>query len=242
MSVSKQYRYAPHAPGSVHLHVRFPWSLPPPVAKTGIVSSSPCQGLGDLGINGLGIPIGKLDLYCAAAGRASGEGEGREGKRGLGCVPVSVCHAGVVPHLRLLSLGYTFTVPPLDQPPLPSIPSPHPCLAPLLPTPVAPGFSPSKVLPVVLDVGTNNEALLADPLYMGLRQRRITGPEYYAVVDEVRACVCVCVAQDGRRCAPPCVASWMVGCAEYYAGWTRCGTGKGEFGGGVTKANGGSGL
>ena len=45
----------------------------------------------------------------------------------------------------------------------------------------AAGFHPQRVLPVVVDVGTNNEALRNDPLYMGLRQDRITGDEYYEV-------------------------------------------------------------
>lgn len=48
----------------------------------------------------------------------------------------------------------------------------------------AAGVPPVSVLPVCIDVGTNNESLLADPKYFGIRKRRLVGSEYDAVMDE----------------------------------------------------------
>jgi len=86
-------------------------------------------GLGDLGADGMGIPIGKVALYVGAA-----------------------------------------------------------------------GIHPASTLPVCIDVGTNNERLLNDSLYLGYRHKRLTGDAYYQVIERF--------VQGLRRVFPNTLLQW----------------------------------
>lgn len=48
----------------------------------------------------------------------------------------------------------------------------------------AAGVSPRRVLPVCLDVGTNNEDLLNDEEYFGMKQQRLVGDAYHAFIED----------------------------------------------------------
>ena len=64
----------------------------------------------------------------------------------------------------------------------------------------AAGIDPSRVIPVVLDVGTDNPALLTDPLYLGNRHARVRGERYDAFVDAY--------VQTARRMFPNALLHW----------------------------------
>src|ERR687897_531684 len=51
------------------------------------------------------------------------------------------------------------------------------------------GIEPKRTLPIVLDVGTNNQERLHDPEYIGWRHERITGQPYWDFVDKFVSCI-----------------------------------------------------
>jgi malate dehydrogenase (oxaloacetate-decarboxylating)(NADP+) len=62
------------------------------------------------------------------------------------------------------------------------------------------GVPPQYCLPIVLDVGTNNQVLLDDPLYLGLRQHRVRDDDYLVFVDEFVGAV--------QQLYPKCCIQW----------------------------------
>lgn len=62
------------------------------------------------------------------------------------------------------------------------------------------GVSPGSTLPITLDVGTDNAERLADPLYLGMRHRRMRGAEYQRFIDAFVAAV--------KRVFPAVVLQW----------------------------------
>ncbi|PIK50834.1 putative NADP-dependent malic enzyme [Apostichopus japonicus] len=59
------------------------------------------------------------------------------------------------------------------------------------------GVEPTQCLPVVIDVGTNNQTLLDDPLYIGIRENRCNGQEYDDLVEEFMTAA---VKRYGQSC------------------------------------------
>jgi malate dehydrogenase (oxaloacetate-decarboxylating) len=64
----------------------------------------------------------------------------------------------------------------------------------------AAGIDPHRVLPVVLDVGTDQESLLNDPMYIGYRHGRVRGQAYYDFIDRY--------VQAARRVFPRALLHW----------------------------------
>ncbi|MBV8584344.1 MAG: NAD-dependent malic enzyme [Candidatus Eremiobacteraeota bacterium] len=62
------------------------------------------------------------------------------------------------------------------------------------------GIDPARVIPVMLDVGTDNQSLLDDPLYLGYRHPRVRGASYRAFIDRY--------IQTAHRLFPNAVLHW----------------------------------
>src|SRR3989338_1601826 len=62
------------------------------------------------------------------------------------------------------------------------------------------GIHPALCLPISLDVGTDNEELLQDPLYLGLKHKRLTGKAYAAFMDQF--------VEEIRKCYPKALVQW----------------------------------
>ena len=65
---------------------------------------------------------------------------------------------------------------------------------------VGAGIHPARTLPISLDVGTDNQSLLDDPLYLGWREKRLRGDEYNSLVDEF--------VTAARKVFPKVVLQW----------------------------------
>jgi malate dehydrogenase (oxaloacetate-decarboxylating) len=62
------------------------------------------------------------------------------------------------------------------------------------------GIHPAYCLPVLIDVGTNNEDALRDPLYIGVKHKRLVSHEYYQLIEQF--------VQGVRRVFPSAVIQW----------------------------------